>query len=386
MASLLIFIGLLVIVFLVIGPLLSRVGLSPIVGYLVLGWVAHQSISHLDSLVPAVEAPLSVLARIGLVLLLFHIGLESHLKTLVRYVGKAGVVALVEILVAGVTAWLVLWLFGAGLSTSLVVAVALSATSIGVATISWSREVLEKTKEGAILLDLASIDDIVGVLLMAFLFGFLPHEGWTGGIVLALIGIFALIFGCYLFSLFVEPLVMKALMRYEQKPAAMLTIVAIGLIIASISSLLHISFAIGAFFAGIAFSRDARAVRLSVSMESLLDLFVPFFFFWIGYQTVVSHLLTLWPLFLTLLLVTLLAKFLSNWGAARAIGIPKWGSLMIGASMIPRAEVTMVVMENGLVAGFVSEGTYSMVSLIVLLSCIFTPLGVKALQKRMPAT
>ncbi|MGE3954999.1 MAG: cation:proton antiporter [Parachlamydiales bacterium] len=382
MALLLLLIAVLVVAFLALRAFLPKIGVVPVVGYLILGWGVSLL---LGDRLPGAEGALSVLSKIGLVLLLFHIGLEAQLQSLIELLGKAGWILAIEVSVVGVTAWAVMALFGQPIAPSLVVAVALVATSIGVATLNWQRLGRVRSKEGALLLDLATLDDLAGVLLMTLLYGLLPY--WEGGglsfanVGWPLLGVAGLILGCYLFSLFAEPPLLSGLMKVEKRPDTMLTILAIGMIIASIASLVHTSFAVGAFFAGIAFSRDPKAVRLHVSMESLLDLFVPFFFFWIGYQTTLSHLGQEWPLFLILLGVTLIAKLLSTGLPARWVGLSPKGSLLIGLSMLPRAEITMVVAEHGLILGFIGRGTYSLISLIVLISCLATSVLVRLVDR-----
>ncbi|NGX54604.1 MAG: Na(+)/H(+) antiporter [Chlamydiae bacterium] len=174
---------------------------------------------------------------------------------------------------------------------------------------------------------------------------------------------------------------MKRLIKYEKMPDSMISILGITLIIAGIAALIHFSLAIGAFFAGIAFSRDPKAVRMDAAMQSFFDFFVPFFFFWIGFQTSIESLAGIWPFFITLFIVAVAGKFLGTWLPARWIHLSRLGALLLAVSMIPRAEIAMVIIEHGLELGVISKQIYSAMALTAFLTCLLTPLSLKLINR-----
>ncbi len=379
MAQLLFLLGILVALFLGLKALLKVVRLPPIAGYLVLGWLLRYVGQELDLITPQLEGTLLVLSNIGISFLLFHVGLETHIRRLARYLGRAGIVAASEIFTSGLLGFLTAYFFGLSLTASLFIGVALTATSIAVSTAAWSDTDLSKTRAGTILLDLAIIDDIVAILLMAILFSFIPFDQLDGLLIWKDISFFVLKFAtlillCYLFARFVEPTLVKEVVKYERMPDSMLTVLGLGLIIAAIAALLGFSFAIGAFFAGIAFSRDPQAVRMDASMQTVRDLFVPFFFFWIGFQVSFAALEGVWLFALVLVIAAIAGKFIGTWIPTRLVGLAARPATLVALATIPRASIALVIIERGLEMGVVPEAAYTALVLISLVTCIGTPL------------
>ena len=385
LAAQVIILGVLLICFLGAKALLARFSIVPIVGFIFLGWLFRLSDQHFSFIPDAMPSSLFLMAKIGIVFLLFHIWLESHLKRMLHFVGQAGFIALINILFSGTLGFLAAQAFHFSMATSLFIGVALTATSIGVSTASWKGKDLNHKKEGNILLDLVTIDDIVGIFLMALLFSLVPlgMNNHSFGVEIGFFFLKIVLFVgfCYLFSLFAEPRLMKELIKYEKMPDSMISILGVTLIIAGIAALIHFSLAIGAFFAGIAFSRDPKAVRMDAAMQSFFDFFVPFFFFWIGFQTSIESLAGIWPFFITLFIVAVAGKFLGTWLPARWIHLSRLSALIIAVSMIPRAEIAMVIMEHGLELGVISTQIYSAMALTAFLTCLLTPLSLKLINR-----
>ncbi|NGX54605.1 MAG: High-affinity Na(+)/H(+) antiporter NhaS3 [Chlamydiae bacterium] len=206
LAAQVIILGTLLICFLAIKALLARFRIVPIVGFIFLGWLFRLSDQHFSFIPDAMPASLFLLAKIGIVFLLFHIGLESHLKRMLHFISQAGLIAIINILFSGILGFLTAQAFHFSMATSLFIGVALTATSIGVSTASWTGKDLTLKKEGTILLDLVTIDDIIGIFLMALLFSIVPlgmnHHSLGLELGLFFLKIVLFISFCYLFSYF----------------------------------------------------------------------------------------------------------------------------------------------------------------------------------------
>lgn len=384
-ALLIITLGVVLLIFLVMNAVFKKMHLPPLVGYILLGWVVRLIGERFQVLHENTIFTFDLLSKIGITLLLFHIGIETKLKKLVEVIGKAGFVSIIEIGLSGIIAFGASSLFGLSFLASTIIALAMTATSIGVSTFSWREKDLTEKKEGAFLLDLASLDDIISIILLTVLFGLLSNQFQDKGglftfVVLFFLKLALFITGCYLFSHFAEKKLMTELIHYEKMPDSMLSVVGIGLVIAGFASLIHFSLVIGGFFAGIAFSRDSRAVRIDASMKALLDFFVPFFFFWIGFQITLSLTSGGWWLVAALFFSAVIGKILG-------VGLPSWllkvpGAFLVALSMIPRAEVTMVVMEHGREFNWVTSEEFSAVSIVVLATCLVTPYFIQLIFKK----
>lgn len=267
---------------------LESISVPALVGYLLVGFLLSLMDHQWHILSSEGEEIFDFLAELGIIALLFRVGLESDLAGLMSQISRASMVWVGDVLVSGTLAFVVCyWFLQLSLISSLFVSIAMTATSVGVAVGVWQEEKATNSPNGQLMLDVAEMDDISSVILMALLFAIAPllKESANGSILRVIIKtagglllksiLFATV--CYVFSRYFEQAITVFLMRIEKPPDPMLTVASIGLIIAAIAGLLGFSVAIGAFFAGLVFSRDPQAVKLDTSFSTLYEFFVPFF-------------------------------------------------------------------------------------------------------------
>jgi Kef-type K+ transport system membrane component KefB len=391
-------IGALTIVAMLAKSGLARVGLPSLIGFLVLGLLIRVADDRWGLFIQADMEILVFFGKVGLVTLLFRVGLESHLAGLLSQLKRASLIWMANALVSAASGYTVaFYLLNLGITTSLVVATAFTATSVGISVAVWQEKKALQSPNGELLVDIAVLDDISAVILMALLFAMLPQLNagglasidsaavvWvqTGLFLLKLIG-----FGgfCFLFSVWVEKPATALLRRLEPTPDPMLTVVGIGFMIAAMAEWLGFSMAIGAFFAGLIFSRDRETVKMESSFMPIYELFSPFFFIFIGLQMNPAALGAALKPGAILALAAICAKLVAN-------GLPVWlmrgrrAGILIGASMIPRAEITMVIMQRGhaMDGTVVSSRLYNAMILVAALTCILAPIGVRCLLRRWP--
>jgi len=245
----------------------EQVRVSPIVGYFVLGILlrAASSLERVPLLTEQQVFPF--LADLGVIVLLFRVGLESDLERLLDQLPEASWIGLGNVLGSGGIAFLTAYnLIGWSLLPSLFVATALTATSVGVTVAIWEEAGQVDTREGATLLDVAEIDDLMGILLMALLFSVAPilqgagPEGVLSAVGTTLVGTllrFALLgAACLLFALYLERPMTTFFDRLHAGEGTMLVMLGVGFIVAAVAGMSGLSIAVGAFFAGLIFSRD----------------------------------------------------------------------------------------------------------------------------------
>ena len=190
-----------------------------------------------------------------------------------------------------------IYLLGFAQIPSLIAAVALTATSIGVSLAMWRQHEALGTRKGQILTDVAEMDDLSGVALMVLLFAILPVLRETedavsanGEIFRALLGTggafflsFVLFAGlCIAFARYGEERLTTAFKRFASQPELMVFVAGIAILIAGVAAWLEFSAALGALFAGLAFSRDPEAVNIDAGFSGVYHLLAPFFFIGIG--------------------------------------------------------------------------------------------------------
>lgn len=390
-------VGLIVLVAPLISAALRRARAPGLVGYLLLG----VGLSVLDArwrfLAGPVTHAFQFLADLGVIALLFRVGLGSHPGALARKLPEAGAIWIGNVALSGAAGFAAAYyLLELGLVPSLIAATALTATSVGVAVGTWEDMGALKSDNGQLLLDVAELDDVSAVALMALLFALIPSLGGNGVQPWSVIGAagleflikFVLFLGlCYLMARYLERPVVHIAAALEPPTHRMLVVVGLGMVIAAVGAGLGFSLAIGALFAGLVFSRDPEAVRTEASFRDLYAFFTPFFFINIGLQVSPAHLGGGLQVGLVLLAAAVAGKFLGAalpalWTTGAA------GATLLGVSLIPRAEIAMVVVHQGqrLGAWAVPEPLYAGMVLVALVSCLAAPTILYGLLRRWPQT
>lgn len=390
--------GLAVAVIAAVRSLFQRISVPPIVGYIILGTAISAAYSEWHVLSSEGKGIFEFLAHVGLIALLFRIGLESNLSELIENLGSAAVIWVFNIGVSAIGGFIVAhYLLGMGIISSLFIATAFTATSVGIAIGTWRDSGQLDTRKGGLLTDIAELDDISGIVLMTILFAIVPLIHLESGqsffsTIAASTGIVLLkllLFGaaCIAFSLLLEERITKTVRKFEEDFGLILTVTGIGFIIASAAGLLGFSLAIGAFFAGLAFSRDPSAVRIDASFNHIYKFFAPFFFVGVGLQIEISAISSAILIGSLLTVFAILFKLVGD-------GIPSYfkvgaaGAALIGVSMIPRAEIAMIVMQHGLSLGdwAVPPEVYAAMVVVTALTCIISPILINQMFNRFPQT
>ena len=373
---------------------LQRLRLPAAIGWLGIGMLLRAADSHWSWLSDGSHEVFAFLSTVGMACLLFRVGLQCHLKSLIAQFGRAVRIWAVDFLLSGLSGFCAAYYcLGLSLPTSLIIATALTATSVGVSVVAWQQRGRLQSPTGQLMLDVAELDDISGVVAMSLLFALLPalHSGENGSLVpllMSTLGLFVLkllAFAavCYLFSNFVEERLTHLFRRMNPPADPMLLIVAASLLIGALAEYLGLSIAVGAFLAGVMFSRDPQHVRIEASFDLLYSFFTPFFFIGIGLDVDVA---AIWPVLgagLVLSGAAIFGKVAGKW--LPGLQIESHGmAALLGFSMIPRAEIAMIIVQRGMQLGEWAMPTdvFGAMFLVSLLTCILSPLVVHVLLGR----
>ncbi|NKI36027.1 cation:proton antiporter [Wenzhouxiangella sp. XN79A] len=381
---------------LLIAILLVRVGLRgrwlpPMVAYiglgLLLGFVLDRAAGEE---VRTVLPGLRLLAEAGLVMLLFKAGLEADLKDLRAQLPNALGIWFWNVVISGLAGYAAArWWLDLDAFSSLFVGVAMTATSVGVSVGLWQDAGRLDSHEGSLLLDLAELDDLSTIVLMAVLVGMAPLlaagesliQPEAGVVLLQVVGTlvgFLVLAG--VFSVWLEPRLTAFFERHETDHEPVILVVAVGFLIAALAELAGLSLAIGAFLAGLAFSRDNRVARERPVIRGLYDFFSPFFFVGLGLMVELDA-------FAGVLLPAALLLVAAIGGKLLGVGLPARrrlggaGALLLAASMVPRSEIAMVVMQRGLQVG-VDERAFAAMVVVSAGTVLFGALLVPGLLRR----
>lgn len=348
----------LVVLSLLLKALSSRfASVPPSVGYMLLGLLLRVAQNRFAFMTSQAEWTLEFFGQVGVAALLFHVGLRSDVQSLAEQLPRALPVWLSDVVVSAGMASLVAYALGLGLIPALFVGAALSATSVGVAVAVWDDAGRLRSRLGALLLDVAELDDLSAVLLMLTVMTLAPllHAGGelgpmlataftTSGLMLIKVALFA--GACWFFATHLEEPITRRLRALERPPDSVLTIVGFGFGVAALAGAFGFSVAVGALFAGLMFSRDQHAVRHEASFTPIYAFFSPFFFIHIGFSLDVAKLTDSLSLGLLLALPAALGKLLgAGLPVVRRAGLRN--AAILGVSMIPRAEIALLVVGAG---------------------------------------
>lgn len=385
--------GVILLCTMLVKVLFERFRVSPVVGYLFLGFglrCADQPFGYLEE---GGSAIFRFLATIGVITLLFRVGLSSELRKLLGQLRRASVVWMCNIIISGLAGYgAAFYLLGLEPVASLIIGAAMTATSVGISVGIWQEQGATVSDPGSLLLDVAELDDISAVIIMGLLFTLLPllhhrYDSLIGPILSTsaafggkLIGFGAL---CYVIARFTEHPFIEFFRRHEKPPVAMLAVIGMSFIIAALAGLIGFSVAIGAFFAGLVFSRDPEAVHMEASFLPIYAFFSPFFFIGVGLEIDPAAFSGVARMGLVLTGAAFAGKILAN-AVPTLFFFSPVTALAIGFSMVPRAEIAMYIMQRSLWDNAVSREAFAAMVIVSAATCFIAPLIVQPLLQRRP--
>ena len=356
----------------VVGQILAGL----LIGPCVLGWVNQSDF-------------ITQMAEIGVVLLMFEVGLETDLKELV----KTGPIALL-IACAGVFVPLalgaVLYMSFYGFAPwgseefykAVFIGTIMTATSVSITVAALQELGKIKTKVGTTIVSAAIIDDVIGIIVLTFVIGFKNPDSNPGKVVLStiLFFIFAFVIGLILYKLFE---------LYDEKYPHTRRIPILGLALCfffayAAEKYFGIADITGAYVAGIVLCsvRDSKYIEQKMEVNSYM-LFGPIFFASIGLKTSIENVNAGILLFsLGFVIVALISKIVGCGLMARLCRFSGKDSLKIGVGMMTRGEVALIVAQKGLSVGLLTPVYFTAVILLIIVSSISTPIILKILYAK----
>ncbi len=352
-----------------LGELAERIGQPAVVGELVAGVILGPSvIGFIDPTVPS----LHLIAEIGVVLLLFGIGLETDLKRLLSVGGAAATVAVVGVMLPFVFGYLVCSALGLPLIPAIVGGAALTATSVGITARVFSDLGELKSAEGQIVLGAAVIDDVIGLVILAIVSDLVAGNAPTVLGVARATGIaFGFLAAVLLVGRIVVPWVFARIASTGKENTLASMALALAFLLAVAASRVGSALIVGAFAAGLVLAPTEQAHAIERGIVRLSNVFVPIFFVAVGaavdVRTFGSREVVVLGIALTA--VAIVTKLAAGWA-------PVWvraRKALIGVGMIPRGEVGLIFAQTGLAAGAVDAGEYSALMLMVLVTTFMAP-------------
>jgi len=360
----------------IMGELCAGILLGPSL----LGWISPNDVIRL-------------LAEIGIILLLFEVGLETDFNRLIKAGPRAVVVAvggfILPFIMGFATSYL---LFEQPLLVALFIGGTLTATSIGITVRILSDLGRHRSHEGQVVLGAAVIDDLLGVFLLAVLYEFasggevdLVNVGRIG----AYVGLFFLL--APVAAKLLSPLIKRFHDASDVPGMIPIVLVSLVLIFAGIAHGLGAPHLLGGFVAGVALSRrfflpfgaalqtdPEFTLRIHDQMRPIIQLFTPIFFVMVGLSLDLRAIdwtsAFIWWFSLAIAVVAILSKLAAPWLIAETPA----RRIAIGMAMVPRGEVGLIFAEIGRVAGIFDAVIYAGMVLVIAYTTLASPIWIKS--------
>ena len=391
------------------GELSNKVGLPPVLGELVGGVIIGVSVLHLlvfpeggtdtsNSLImyflqttagltpeaaPQVFAAqsevISTLSELGVIILLFEIGLESNLKDLMAVGIQAFVVASVGVIVpfaAGTVG--LMTIFGISAIPAIFAGAALTATSIGITSKVLSEIGRLNSKEGQIILGAAVIDDVLGIIVLAVV-GSLAKDGVVdvGNVIYLIISASVFLIGAIVLGNVFNKSFVAIADKLKTRGELVIPAFIFAFIMAYLASVIHLEAILGAFAAGLVLEETDKRKELQKQVIPIADMLVPVFFVTVGAKTDLGVLNPAIPtnqeglvMAIFLIIVAIIGKVVTG---LTVFGQPGINRLAIGVGMIPRGEVGLIFAGVGAASGVLSKPLGAAIIMMVILTTFIAP-------------
>lgn len=322
---------------------------------------------------------ISVLAELGVIVLLFEIGLESDLRQLKEVGIQAVFVAVVGVAVpfAAGTAGLMI-IFHTAAIPAIFAGAALTATSIGITSKVLSELGRLKSKEGQIIVGAAVIDDVLGIIVLAVVAS-LAKTGEIDvvNVIYLIIGATAFLLGSILLGGIFNKTFAAVVEKLKTRGNIVIPAFIFAFFMAFIGNAIHLEAILGAFAAGLVLDESDARNELDELVKPVADLLVPIFFVTVGARADLSVLNPTVPenragllIAVFLVVVAIFGKLVTGWAV---FGQPGINRLAIGVGMIPRGEVGLVFAGIGSASGALDKPLEVSIIIMVILTTFLAP-------------
>jgi len=361
-----------------LGEAAQWIGQPAVLGELVAGVLLGGSVLRMiDPRDPVIHA----IAELGVLVLLFQIGLHTNLKAMRRVGAAAATVGTAGVALPFVGGFLAVRALGLPTIPALVAGAALTATSIGISARMLGDLRRLHTPEGQIVLGAAVLDDVIGLIILSVVGGVIvggrvtvAGVARTSGIAIGFV-VVALVVGGL-----VVPRLFGRLAMIRSSGAVGLIALAFALALSWLADSSGSAMIIGAFAAGLILHPTPQREEIEHSMTSIGHLFVPVFFASVGASVDLRALTS--------------PEALATGSALIAVGVagkvlagfaPWWfdgNKLLIGVAMVPRGEVGLIFAQMGLASGAISAEVFGALMLMVVVTTFLTPPLLSRISRR----
>lgn len=354
----------------VAAELFERIRQPAVVGEIIAGIIIGPSVLNFVQPTDVLEA----LAEIGVIFLLFTVGLETRPSEIFKVGGTAAIVAVLGVVVPFLAGWGLLSLWpGYSWIEAIFLGAAMVATSVGITARVLSGMGLITAEASRVILAAAVIDDVIGLLVLAVVSSL--AKGSLNYFHIGLIAFLAIGFTLLVvaFGSRVVNQVKHPVRNLKINHSLLMFALVLCFGLAAVANLIGIAGIIGAFLAGVALSEATDGTRLHQQSQALTEFTTPFFLITIGMKLNLAIFLSSDVVVLSTVVIALaiLTKLIGC--GVGAIGMGRRRAIQVGVGMIPRGEVGIVVAQIGVAMSLISDTLYGVVLAMAVITTLAAP-------------
>lgn len=345
----------------------------------VLRWLGDLDTEAVTAIFQSQSEVVSVLAELGVIVLLFEIGLESDLRELQKVGYQAAVVAVVGVVAPFALGTIgLVAVFHAPVIPAIFAGAALTATSIGITSKVLSELGHLKSTEGQIIVGAAVMDDVLGIIVLAVVAS-LAKTGEVDllNVVYLIVSATAFLLGAVLLGRFFNQSFMAIADKLQTRGALLIPAFTFALVMAFLANVIHLEAILGAFAAGLVLDETDKRKELDKQVMPIADILVPVFFVTVGAKADLSVLNPAVAdnragliIAAFLIVVAIVGKVITGWAV---FGKPGVNRLAIGIGMVPRGEVGLVFAGIGSASGVLDKPLEAAIIVMVILTTFVAP-------------
>lgn len=362
------------------GFISRRLGQPSVLGELLVGLILGPSVLDITHLPFMTDTHLteSILqyGEFGVLLLMFLAGMELHLGELRKQVKVSAIAGSLGVVVPVLLGWLAGSLFGMDTPSAIFLGLTTAATSVSISAQTLIEMKVLRSKVGLGLLGAAVFDDILVIIVISIFLALVSGGGTIWEILWILVKILLFLFGSLALGLWLLPRIFHRVNKLSVSQGVLTLALIVMLVYGIGAELLGGMAAItGTFIAGLMFSRSPEKHRIEAGFQSIgYGFFIPIFFISIGInlnlRSLQSDTILMW---LVLCVLGVIGKLIGAGFGAKLSGFTWLESIQLGAGMISRGEVGLIVASVGLTQKLLTPGEFSAIVGMIVVTTIITP-------------
>lgn len=345
----------------------------------ILQFIGNLSPEAVTSVFQSQSEAISILAELGVIVLLFEIGLESDLRELKKVGYQAAIVACVGVAVPFAVGTVgLMFFFHIPAIPAIFAGAALTATSIGITSKVLSELGHLKSREGQIIVGAAVIDDVLGIIVLAVVAS-LAKTGEVDilNVIYLIVSATVFLIGSILLGKFFNKTFVTIADKLQTRGKLIIPAFIFAFFMAFIGNAIHLEAILGAFAAGLVLDETDKRKELDQQVIPIADILVPIFFVTVGARVDLGVLNPIVPenqqgliIAIFLVVVAIIGKVVTGWSV---FGQPGINRLAIGVGMIPRGEVGLVFLGIGAASGAIDKPLQAAIIIMVILTTFLAP-------------